>query len=659
MEYLSRIDYVFIGLYFLSLIVLGIYLRKKASGSVEDYFLAGRNLPWWALAFSGSAWWFSISGSMIIIAFLYMLGPRGLFIEFRGGACLLMLIPMLWAGKWHRRSQCVTGAEYLIFRFGDTAGARFSRIVTSIATLATSTAMLGMFIKAVGLFISTFVPFTPLQCELTMIIVATLYTVISGFYGVVYTDIFQSFFVLIVVVIISIMAILKVNNIDEISSLAQSVTENSQWLTSYPQLKTTMPEGGEFKQYEYLLMFTIFYLIRNLLAGTGAGAAPMYFGARNDRDCGKLTFAWGSFMMFRWPMMMGFAVLGIYMVSELFGNDTTQIQQAVELIKTNFPDISKSTWANTLANIGYNPGNFSSGFINELKGLLGTNWIQKLQLLGYDGNIDPERILPSVVLFQVPAGIRGVIIITLLAAFMSTFDSTVNYTTAFFTRDLYQGYIRKKASNKELITISWLFSILLVAAGWLFGFYSKSLNDMWAWIVMGIGSGGVISGTLMHYWWRISGAAFGFAWILGVIGAVVYKAMMPWLAAIYGPIINNEIFMFTVIVLINLLATILAVIIFPSSDLTVLKNYYKTVRPYGIWGPAESALSDAERKDLKKEMINNLLALPFGIIWLTTLFMWPMQLIIHNWSRFGIAFGLFVISLIGLYYFWYRNLARS
>jgi len=69
MEYLNLLDYLLISLYFLVLIGLGLYLRKRASGSVEDYFLAGRNLPWWALAFSGAAWWFSISGSMIIIAF--------------------------------------------------------------------------------------------------------------------------------------------------------------------------------------------------------------------------------------------------------------------------------------------------------------------------------------------------------------------------------------------------------------------------------------------------------------------------------------------------------------------------------------------------------------------------------------------------------------
>ena len=90
-----------------------------------------------------------------------MLGPRGLFVEFRGGACLLMIIPMLWAGKWHRRSQCITGAEFLIFRFGDNAGGKFSRIAAAFGAILTTIASLGMFVKGVGLFISMFVPYTP------------------------------------------------------------------------------------------------------------------------------------------------------------------------------------------------------------------------------------------------------------------------------------------------------------------------------------------------------------------------------------------------------------------------------------------------------------------------------------------------------------------
>ncbi len=90
MSYLNSIDYTVIIIYFSALICLGLYLKKKASASLEDYFLGGRKLPWWALGISGMAFFLDITGTMIIISFLFILGPRGLFIEFRGGACLVV-----------------------------------------------------------------------------------------------------------------------------------------------------------------------------------------------------------------------------------------------------------------------------------------------------------------------------------------------------------------------------------------------------------------------------------------------------------------------------------------------------------------------------------------------------------------------------------------
>lgn len=113
----------------------GVFMNKKASGSLEDYFLGGRRLPWWMLGFSGMAGWVNITGTMVIIAFLYMLGPRGLYIEIRGGLGLILVFMLLWTGKWHRRSQCLTSGEWMIFRFGEGAGAKLSRLATVAAAM--------------------------------------------------------------------------------------------------------------------------------------------------------------------------------------------------------------------------------------------------------------------------------------------------------------------------------------------------------------------------------------------------------------------------------------------------------------------------------------------------------------------------------------------
>ena len=84
--------------------------------------------------------------------------------------------------------------------------------------------------------------------------------------------------------------------------------------------------------------------------------------------------------------------------------------------------------------------------------------------------MDPERILPAVLLLAVPVGLRGLLLVALLAAAMSTFNAIANATTAFLTRDLYQGYIRPKAKNKELITVTYGFGALVMGIGFVMAY---------------------------------------------------------------------------------------------------------------------------------------------------------------------------------------------
>lgn len=93
MHYLSNIDYGVIGAYLIILLGIGFALRKIASQSMESYFLAGNRLPWWMLGVSGMGYSLDIAGTMLIISLLYMLGPRGLFIEFRGGSFTRFALP--------------------------------------------------------------------------------------------------------------------------------------------------------------------------------------------------------------------------------------------------------------------------------------------------------------------------------------------------------------------------------------------------------------------------------------------------------------------------------------------------------------------------------------------------------------------------------------
>lgn len=655
MRYLSSLDYTIIAAYVGCLVGIGLYLRKKASGSLEDYFLGGRKLPGWALGLAGAASFIDVSGPMLIVAFLYMIGPRGFFIEFRGGAALLLTFYMLWVGKWHRRSQCITGAEWMVFRFGEGLWGQVSRVVSVLARVVLHVALLALLVKGIGLFLSLFIPLPPFQCALLAVSIATLYTLVSGFYGVVVTDIFQTVLVLVAIAFITIKAFTCFSDGSQLANLAQQVTKSTEWMTCYPQWKTSMPIGGEYKQFEFLVLFAFFYLIRNVLAGMGMGDDPKYFGARSDRECGTLTAIWIIVYGFLWLMMMGYAVIGLFLIKDLFP-DPAALTDAAALIKQHFPDITKAQWADTVGALRLNPANYSQELTSGLRAILGSDWVAKLNLLGFEGSIDPERLLPAVILFRIPMGIRGLIIVAALSASMSTFDAYVNSTVGFFTRDVYQRYLHPKASNRELIYASWAFGIAMVAVAFPLGYFTKSINEIWGWAWVCLGGGLMVPLVLRFYWWRFNGGGFAIGTVVGMAAAVLQKILWMVGEQKWGWQPLSDLEMFILSASIGFTFSMIGTYITKPTDRLVLENFYRITRPFGIWGSLKKILPDDVRGAMEQEHRYDLIAVPFALAWQITFYLMPMELLIRNYKAFWITLPFFIISTLGMYFFWYKKL---
>ncbi len=644
---LNSVDYAFIGAYFAALVVLGLALERLASKSLEDYFIGGRRLPWWALGVSGMAYFLDMTGTMIITSFLYLLGPRGLFIEFRGGAVLVLAFMMLWGGKWHRRSKCLTSAEWMVFRFGDGLGGRFAQFVSALAGIVGAVGMLAYLIKGAGLFLTMFFPFSPFWCNVVMIGITTVYTMISGFYGVVFTDLFQSVIILAGVIIISVMAFLKVGAVGDFGALAAQVTGNEQWMSSLPQWHTAMPAG--YEMYQSLVMFAFFYLLKNTFAGVSSGADPRYFGARNDRECGLLTGFWTVLMTVRWPMMMGFAALGVILVSEKLP-DLKVRQDAAAIVKehVNVPD--KAQWATIVSDIVNAPEEYPE-IVGTLKRRLGPEeWDKKLLLIGYEGNIDPERILPAVLLFEIPPGLRGLLLIVLLAAAMSTFNAQVNGVTGLITRDIYQKYLHRRASTRELIYVSWASVLFLVVLAFLFAYYVKSINDVWDWIIMGLGGGLMIPGLLRLIWWRFNGGGFAVGTFVGLTAAILQRYFYPEL---------DSRLQFLFLGAVGTVASIIGTYLTAPEDHEVVSRFYRITRPFGFWGPFREALPETARAAMELEHRRDVLCVPFALLWQVTMFMLPMQAVIGAWRSFWPTLALFLAGLTGVYFLWFRYLPKT
>ena len=572
-NYFGSTDYAFMGLYVLVLIVLGFYLKRLASRSLDNYICGGKNIPWWAMGISGMASFLDLAGTAVIVSFLFLLGPQGLFVEFRGGAVLVLPFMMLWTGKWHRRSGCLTGAQWNIYRFGDCWGGRASQFMGVVATVLTTIGMLAYLIIGAGIFLSTFLPFSPETCSLTLLVMATLYTMMSGFYGVIFTDLFQVCIILAAVIYISVKAFSGIGDAGEIAEIASTVTGNPDWISSIPKWNAHMPEGYEV--YKHLIIFASFYLVRTIVAGLGTGADPRYFGAKNDNECAKLSVLWTVLMTVRWPMMIGIAVMGLYLVNDLMP-DQTKLKQAATLIHEANPDTEKPQWGALISSISNSPDEQDPALVASLQSLLGKEkWTEKMNLLSYEGTVNPEKILSAVLMISVGEGMRGVLVIALVAAALSTFGSWVNLATGQFVNDFYKKWMRPKASTRELIFASWATVVGIVTCSFLFSLTLDSINDIWGWMMMGFGAGFLVPAFLRLYWWRFNGAGSAIGTLIGIAAAIVQRLVWPDL---------NEVWQFVFVLTVGFVSSVGVALLTAPTDPKVLRKMYLETRPFGIWG---------------------------------------------------------------------------
>ena len=593
---MSTVDLIIVIIYLLAIVIVGLLVQKKASKDINSYFLGNRKLPWWVLGASGMASNTDIAGTMINTAFIYALGTKGFFIEIRGGVTLIMAFLMVFMGKWNRRSQVMTQAEWMHFRFGTGKEGDFARIISAIAAIVMTVAMVTYFVIGAGKFVGAFLGIEPIYASLLMVVLAMIYTVASGLYGVVWTDVFQGVFIFGVILYITGMAMSTVNLPQEFfvsvpmvdGSFTAIKTTLAEWSRIIPPNEMNMPEGSTFAIYNLFGIAIMFYLFKVTLEGaSGAGGYMLqrYFAAKSDREAGMLSLFWTCLLAFRWPLIASFAMLGIY-----HGIETGSVIA------------------------------------------------------------DPELVLPTVIKNYIPTGVKGFLIAGLMAAAMSTFDSTVNAGAAYWVKDLYQAYLRPRASEKDLMIQARLASVGIVLLALLFSLTISNINEIWGWITMGIGAGMFIPQVIRWYWWRFNGYGFAIGTAVGMTAAVLTKAFA-------GPI--PEYTSFLIASGSSLAGCILGTLLTPATENTVLENFYRVTRPFGFWGHIRNSLPKAVQSKVNQENRRDIIATFFAVPWQVVLFLTGMMIVMKQWTNvLNLGFLLILLSA-GLYWFWFRHLSKE
>lgn len=260
--------------------------------------------------------------------------------------------------------------------------------------------------------------------------------------------------------------------------------------------------------------------------------------------------------------------------------------------------------------------------------------------LPVDSVADAEAVLPAVLGSEFfPAGIRGLVIAALLAAAMSTFDSTINAGASYLVRDVWQP-LRPAAGLRELVWAGYAASALVVALGlglalWL----GTSVLGLWVGIVMLLFPAFLVPFALRWFWARFNGAGF----VLGVVGGF---AASLWFALV-APAGWNEATQFLAVAGVSTLAAVVGTLATPAVDEAVLQGFHDRVRPFGLWPAAWRAASRAEHgADLR--------VLAAAVVWQVLTFLLPMGAMLRMW---GSVIPAGVLWLALGWYLWPRPAA--
>jgi len=592
---LHFIDISIIILYLVSIVAVGFLISKKASKNIDSYFLGGKSIPWYILGVSNASGMFDITGTMWLVYLVFVYGLKGAFIPWLWPVFNQIFL-MVYLSTWLRRSNVMTGAEWIKTRFGTGTGAQLSHIIIVIYAIVSVIGFLSYGFKGIGKFSSTFLPWdlTPDQYGLIFMGITTLYVVKGGMHSVVLTELIQ--FVIMTIASIAV-GIIAMNHITS-GQVAGLVPEG--WKELYFGWRLDLDWSGILDSvnakiasdgYEYFTIFMMMILFKGFLV-SAAGPAPNYdmqriLATKNPKEAAKMSgFVSVALFFPRYMLIAGLAVLAIvYMMPEL-------------------------------------------------------------KAMGSD--IDFEMVLPWALSKFVPTGLLGILMAGLLAAFMSTFAATVNAAPAYIVNDIYKRYINPNASDRQYVKMSYIISLAVVVVGISFGFFVEDINSVTQWIVSGLWGGYTAANVLKWYWWRFNGYGYFCGMVSGMVPSLILPLVFPDV---------HDFNMFPFILALSFLGCVIGSYVTKPEKEDVLKAFYKQVRPWGFWGPVHDKVVQEDpgfqrNKNFKRDMFNILI----GIIWQTSLVVIPIYLIIKENIPLISALVILLITSIILKKNWYDKL---
>ncbi len=549
---LSLLDIVIITGFFSIILFIGFYVSKKSSSSSSEYFLSGRNMPWWLLGISMVATTFSTDTPNLVTDIVRNDGVSGNWVWwaflFTG-----LLTVFVYAKLW-RRSEVSTDMEFYELRYSGWGG-KFLRGFRAIylGVIFNVMAMAGVILAAIKIG-EIMLGLAPLETILYAGTITVIFSTVGGFRGVVYTD-FVLFFAAMAG---SIGAAYYLVNLPEVGGMTSLITNEN-----ISNKLSILPSFDDPNFYIPLLIIPLAVQwwsswYPGSEPGGGGYIAQRMLAAKNENHAIGATFFYNimHYALRPWPWIV------VALASLVVFPDLQSIQEA-------FPNISTDKLGQDLA-------------------------------------------YPAM-LTKLPSGLLGIVVASLGAAFMSTISTHLNWGSSYIVYDFYKQQINKNASEKELVNVGRLSTVSLFVLSSLFALLLTNALELFQIILM-FGAGTGLIFILRWFWWRINAwSEISAMLVSGFITIILkYTYIGDYLFSDNG--VFESYYEFPAVVLVTTFIWLLVTFLTKPDNTESLINFCKKTNPGGPgW---EKIRREAELQNIffDKKYEDKKWSVPLGII---------------------------------------------
>ena len=526
---LHWLDWAVIAAYFALSLGVGLWFVRRAGSSTAEFFVSGRDLPWWLAGTSMVATSFSVDTPLLITGFVRTQGIQGNWIWWCfaiGGVFSAFVFAQLW-----RRTEVMTDVELTQLRYSGRPAAALRGFRAVYMTLYANCLTMAWVMLAMVKVFGTVFDVGTLEATLFATAVTLVYSMLSGLWGVVVTDLVQFALAMLGAIVLAWFVV------DEVGGLAA--------------------------------------MIEGVRAGAGAdvlGFLPRLEGSGSGASTGSW---WGDLLAWSATPVAAFLVL---ITLQWWANKNADggavVIQRMAASRDERESVLGTLWFQ-VANYALRP------------------WPWILVALGslilYPTMDDPELAYPQAMVDYLPVGLLGLMLAAFLAAFMSTLTSFINLSAAYLVNDLYRPFLARGREDRHYVQAGRVASLIALAIGVVISFYATSISGLFL-LLLTLGAGIGLVYVARWFWWRVNAWSEISAMVASsLIGAALQLSpewggpTFPFAAKVFLNLIGS-----TAVWIAVTYAT-------PPTSMERLVEFYRRVRPPGWWGPVREAIGQPPR----------------------------------------------------------------